>query len=356
MDQKQEPDVAHVRLAAWNADPVGMFALFIRDPVFLRLGRGRTKSNPGGQRETPIRDSSAAMYVHMFGRFARWIGTVPVQLTDVNKMQIRAFLNECGSNAQGEQVRERNSRIRMRYIRLLERVYRFLKVESNPAQAAAFEIFDTDLSEAGRDAAMVALSQGDVDRFMAALPGAPPGDADGWRKRRDAAMQALALGAGVKVAEVIGMYVENIGEPDKDGYVTVQISPAASDGASEWHDSRLEPIAVPAVLAWVAERNRMAMPGKLLFPATLSGKRMAKSTFYLAVKATFDRADLEVRHQGGRTLRNTFAVRALRRGVSYEDVNSCLGLRQPKSIEQYQYAAITQAAQERASSGSALAA
>jgi integrase/recombinase XerD len=203
---------------------------------------------------------------------------------------------------------------------------------------------------------MVALCQSDVDRFMAALPEALPGDADGWRKRRDAAMQALALGAGVKVAEVIGMYIENIGELDKDGYMTVQISPAASDGASEWHDTRLEPMAVPVVLAWVAERNRMTIPGKLLFPATLSGKRMDKSTFYLAVKATFERAGLEVRHQGGRTLRNTFAVRALRRGVSCEDVNSCLGLRQPKSIEQYQYAAITQAAHERAFSGSVLAA
>jgi integrase len=53
----------------------------------------------------------------------------------------------------------------------------------------------------------------------------PPDVTRGWRRRRDRAMQALMLGAGLKVSEAVGRYTINVGETDVTG--SVPLSPQA---------------------------------------------------------------------------------------------------------------------------------
>ncbi len=83
----------------------------------------------------------------------------------------------------------------------------------------------------------------------------------------------------------------------------------------------------------------MKIPGPLLFPASLHGGRLGKTTVYYLAKATFERAGIEVPRLGGRTLRNSFAVRELVTGESLELVGEFLGHRKRRSTERYAPAA-----------------
>jgi integrase/recombinase XerD len=79
----------------------------------------------------------------------------------------------------------------------------------------------------------------------------------------------------------------------------------------------------------------LKIPGILLFPATLDGGTLDKATVYRQVKATFERAAINVERLGGRTLRNSFAVRELKEGASIELVGEFMGHRKRKSTEHY---------------------
>jgi len=193
---------------------------------------------------------------------------------------------------------------------------------------------------AGKDEDKVVLSDAQHAAFIDALPTCPSaGEGDdalrGWKRRRDRAMQAMMLGAGLKVSEVIGVYTDNVGEIDATGSIPVTISPGSTGGASRWHQTQLRPFAVPEVVHWLTERKSLKIPGPLLFPAGLTGLRLNRATVYRNVKATFARAGIAVPRQGGRTLRNAFAVRELQAGESIELVGEFLGHRERKSTELY---------------------
>jgi integrase/recombinase XerD len=96
-------------------------------------------------------------------------------------------------------------------------------------------------------------------------------------------------------------------------------------------------------MSWMKERIALDIPGPLLFPATLNGGRLDKATVYRQVKATFARAGIEVSRQGGRTLRNTFAVRELKAGGGIELVGEFMGHRKRRSTEHYLIADTMQA-------------
>jgi site-specific recombinase XerD len=190
----------------------------------------------------------------------------------------------------------------------------------------------------GKNAPKAILSLKQQQAFIDALPNYPRDDAnplEGWKTRRDRAMQALMLGAGLKVGEVIGTYTDNIGVKDSSGSVPVTISPGATGGVVRWHQTMLRPFAAEIVLDWVRERRKLGFPGQLLFPATSQGKRLNKATVYRHVKATFEQAGIEVPRQGGRTLRNAFAIRELKNGQTVEAVGEFLGHRRRRSIEPY---------------------
>ena len=84
-----------------------------------------------------------------------------------------------------------------------------------------------------------------------------------------------------------------------------------SDGTSLPHDTILRQQYAGYLLPWMKEHAGLAVPGKLLFPAGLrKNVKLDQVTLYRQLKATFERAEMtSVDHQGGRTLRNTFAVR-----------------------------------------------
>ncbi len=335
----------------WNTDPLVAFQAFVLSPEFQLLGRRKLAND--AQQPAAMRASSARIYILMFGKFLRWIGERQVRLLDVTNVDILAFLEHGTILANGDTPpdavtkKDLNSSIRIRYLRIFERVFQHLNVHPNPARHAAFDIYKSgNKSLRGQDLEKVAMTEQEQSAFMQALPAAPPAlllapgskesaNPRGWKRRRDRAMQAMMLGAGLKVSEVIGITTTSVGTADATGCVPVTVSPAATAGTSRWHQTQLRAFAVREVLEWKAERVSLQIPGALLFPATLQGGTLDKATVYRQVKATFGRAGIDVQRLGGRTLRNSFAVRELKSGASIELVGEFMGHRKRKSTEHY---------------------
>jgi integrase/recombinase XerD len=180
--------------------------------------------------------------------------------------------------------------------------------------------------------------------FIANLPAAGPFVETltidrSWKKRRDRAMLAMMIGAGLKVSEVVAIETESVGTVDTTGSVPINIRSWESDGTSRPHRAMLRPFATKEVLAWRDERKFLKIPGKLLFPSALKPKKsktnqINKATVYRIVKETFVLAGIDVARMGGRTLRNTFAIHELETQPA-ELVGEFLGHRKMRSTEHY---------------------
>jgi site-specific recombinase XerD len=314
------------RPEVWRAEPQKAFDSFVVSPRFQELSRRKQKQDLMGEplSPPPLRASSARVYQAMFAKFLRWIGTQHIGLFDVSSDDLIAFLQQ----ATGKSL------IRLRYLRMLERVYQHLGLNPNPAQHASFVLLQIGgRAHVGRNDDKTTLTDAQQAAFMRALP-----EPSNWKRRRDRAMQAMMLGAGLKVSEVVGIYLENLGEKEPTGSIPITIKPASAGGTVREHRTQLRPFAVAEVVAWLRERHELRIPGPLLFPASRQGGRVDPATVYRQTKATFARAGIAVPRKGGRTLRNAFAIRELQT-ESIEHVGELLGHRQRRSTEYYVAAA-----------------
>jgi site-specific recombinase XerD len=166
----------------------------------------------------------------------------------------------------------------------------------------------------------------------------------GWKRRRDRAMQIVMALAGLRVAEAIGLLLDEVGrQPDIDGALTLNITPEAKHRTSYEHTTTLPRAGVAELTAWLQEREALEIPGSLVFPANLEGEPLHKATVYRQTRATFERAGIAVSRAGGRTLRNSFAVQQLEQGMSRGELTTALGLALERSTEAYKYARLHEA-------------
>lgn len=317
----------------WRDSPAIAFQHFVRTDDFLKMGRRPLAVNTHTDADEanqiyPIRDSSVKVYLSMFGKYLRWLSAQQLALMEVRSIHILTFLDERNPEAAGS-GKQLNSKIRTKYLRLLEKVYRRLDVTPNPASNASITTNQTPGGK-GKDLPPEQLHDDEVTLFMESLP-AP----ENWKRIRDRAMLAVLIGAGLKPSEAIGLRTENIGNLNGSGSIPVTVSAASVGGSSRWHQSQLRPIAVNEIVNWMELRETLAITGDLLFPANLDGDKLDKATLYRNAKNTFARAGLDVSRWGGRTLRNTFAVRELRQGTTPEAVGEFLGLCEDKSMNAY---------------------
>jgi len=310
----------------WHTDPALAFASFLQSPEFQLLSRRhlRRQDDEVAAPPAPIRSSSAIVYRAMWAKFLRWLAERQRDLFDVTSADLLAFLDY--RNEEGHA--ERSSLIKLRYLRVFERVYTHLQVPINPARNAMFDALQAGhRSPVGRDDDKVSLTDAQQAAFMLALP-AP----DNWKRRRDRAMQAMMLGAGLKVSEVIGLRMGQVDEPDG---IEIPITiTAARGGTAREHRAMLRAFAVDEVARWLRERRALGIAGALLFPATVQGGLLNAATVYRNVKKTFAAAAIAVPRKGGRTLRNAYAIRELKT-ESLEHVGELLGHRKRRSTEYY---------------------
>lgn len=314
----------------WETHPEAAFAAFIRSDAFSALS-----CRPARTGRTPpvLRNSSIRLYCYYFGRFLAWAEKERLDWITASSVDLRRFLDTPPEQG-GRQ--SRHSTIRQRYLRLLERVYTRLGIEPNPATHAIYEMVMA--GERGKDRMKSYLTDREAIAFMSALPIAQPFDEGrpdftGWKNRRDRALLAVMLGAGLKVSEAVTLPVDAVGEPLSSGDVPVTLTTTRGNGIP--HRSPCRAFAVPALLAWRKERLLLGIPGTLLFPATSKGDGLERTGVYKTVRATLSRAGIGNKRLGPRTLRNTFAVAQLSAGHSVEVVSEWLGHRTLKSTRLY---------------------
>ena len=319
----------------WRSDPMEAFTAFVKSQAYVALSRKAPVDVEGGGLSLTLRDSSVKVYVAMFGAFLTWLTTNHLSLMTASHKDIQTFL-ERGRVVNGVHEPVLKSEIRIKYVRMLERVFTHLNICPNPAKHTAFQLYSAKAG--GRDKAKMFLSEGEQHAFMAALPEVAPfdvliNDGNEWRGRRDRAILAMLLGAGLKVSEAIHLKLSKVSEKDSDGSIVISV---LSRGTARMHHTKLRPFAVPALVLWMEERRHLHIPGDIVFPGNLQGECLDPSTVYLLAKATFERAGIHVERKGPRTLRNSFAVRELEaNGGSVELVGEFLGLHKRKSTEKY---------------------
>lgn len=310
-------------IALWDAHPLTEFATFVRDIAFIETSRRKRQADTELK---PISPQSAEIYTFMFQRFVQWLKAEGLKMSTVDSQALYAFLNRRRDDGE----RELHSRIAHRYLRLLERCYQYLEVQTNPARATIFDA-DRNATSLGQDQPMTFLTPAERAQFIEALTD----QKCSWKRRRDRAMQLSMLLGGLRVAETIGLQLDEVGQQQNiDGSIDLAITPIGKHQTSYEHVTVLQAEGADALLEWIAERRRMPIPGQLVFPANFRGDALDKATVYRQVKATFMRADLPTARTGGRTLRNTFAVQELDE-VTVEELTEHLGLALPRSTELY---------------------
>lgn len=316
-------------LTSWDADPARAFKEFVSTAAFAETGR---RPRADGTLRVPSA-ASAKIYIFMFNNVSSWFMEQGLAFSTVTQSDLLRFISR---TEKGKRVL--NSKIAYRYLRLLERCYEHLGVTPNPAQLA---ILGIDRAQMTRDEAGRALSDEQLARFFAALPADAPRRRrstpfDGWKRRRDRAMQVLIALAGLRVSEAVGLLLPEVGrQPALDGSIELSITPDEKHDTSHEHTVTLPREGVEELMPWLQEREAMAIPGQFVFPANLTGARMTRKTVYMQMRATFERAGMALSRAGGRTLRNTFAKRQLDNGARPDELKDVLGLALERSAADY---------------------
>lgn len=334
------------RMALWRRDPNEGFALFLRSTEYVLKGdRPPAVDSEGSPRR--LSERTCAVYRTMFRAFVRWLDGRTI--FEVTASDLLRFLDtQTAAKTDARKV----SRIRSDYLRMLKRVFDHLEVDGNPAADLAYEAREVP-GGGGRDRPMSAIPAAQLAAFIAALPNAV--EARQWKRRRDRAMQALMLGSGLTVDEVIRLRGSDVGKPDATGAISVTIKRdavppkrrrqrAAGDmgppATRRDHTTLLWPELAPIVVAWKKERLALGIGGNLLFPAGPIGGENAecpvdRTTVYRQAKKTFERAGIVVARRGCRTLRNTFAVHELANGRPKDAVYEFLGHHEKRAVDLY---------------------
>jgi site-specific recombinase XerD len=295
------PDLFEPRAADWAAQPDAAFDAWLATQSFRR--------------------SSADVYRAQWGAFLAWLGERQKDLATVDTQSIALFV--------GELPIKKTQRIR--YLRLIERVLDHVRrSEYGSTNPARFIAQDGEASwRSARDNDPTGfLAPAERAALLASLfSPLPAGGSAHWKERRDRALVAAFLGAGLKTGEARALTISCI----KSDATTLMVHASQPDDPRETH---VASFAIALFDAWLAERRRNRIPGDLVFPASLSGRPMHKATMLRAVDAIIETADISASRSARaspQTLRNTYAAELFENGVDPERVGSWLGFMQPVS-------------------------
>jgi site-specific recombinase XerD len=267
-----------------------------------------------------FRRSSADVYRAQWGAFLTWLGERQKDLASVDTESIALFV--------GELPIKKTQRVR--YLRLIERVLDHVRHSeygsTNPARFIAQD--GEAIWRTARDneptGFLVPVERAALLAYLfspLAASGTP------WKERRDRALVAAFLGAGLKTGEARSLTISCI----TSGSTTLTVPSSQPDHPRETH---VASFAIALFDAWLAERRRQRIPGDLVFPASLSGRPMHKATMLRAVDAIIDAADIASARSARaspQTLRNTYAAELFENGVDPERVGGWLGFMQAVS-------------------------
>ncbi|KVF00297.1 tyrosine-type recombinase/integrase [Burkholderia vietnamiensis] len=267
------------------------------------------------------RRSSADVYRAQWGAFLAWLRANQKNLATVDTASIANFVSELP-------IRKTQ---RMRYLRLIERVLDHIRqtelASTNPARFIAQD-GEATWRHARDNEPTGFLTPAERAKLLAYLfsPIGVSGSAY-WKERRDRALVAAFLGAGVKTGEARVLTISCINTSG----TSLHIPSTHPDFARETH---LASFAIALLEAWLVERKRQNIVGDLVFPASHAGRPMHKATMLRAIDAIVESAGLassRTARASPQTLRNTYAAELFEHDVPPERVGKWLGFVRPIS-------------------------
>lgn len=267
------------------------------------------------------RRSSADVYRAQWGAFLAWLRANQKNLATVDTASIANFVGELP-------IRKTQ---RMRYLRLIERVLDHIRqtelASTNPARFIAQD-GEATWRHARDNEPTGFLTPAERAKLLAYLfsPIGVSGSAY-WKERRDRALVAAFLGAGVKTGEARVLTISCINTSG----TSLHIPSTHPDFARETH---LASFAIALLEAWLVERKHQNIAGDLVFPASHAGRPMHKATMLRAIDAIVESAGLassRTARASPQTLRNTYAAELFEHDVPPERVGKWLGFVRPIS-------------------------
>lgn len=317
----------------WKEEPISAFIEFIQSTDFAKTALVTRKNGR-------LSDQSINVYRAMFSRFLIYIYAINKTLFDVTPEEIYAFLTATYETKAGKKL-ILESDIQNRYLRLLERVFTYLECNPRPTDNINLGRLKDHYQLRGRDKQTVALNDVEITAFLSCLPAPMAKERSGrlsanWKKKRDRALQCVVLGAGLTVAEVVKLEIDAIdSELQLDGSLGIQVNEYELENEFEnMHMTYMHSELVPELEAWLTERKKLFPQGTLIFPGT-TGQQLDKATVYRQIRKTFESAGIELPRRGGRTLRNTFAIREIQSGTDSQELLHKMGLFEERSLEIY---------------------
>lgn len=270
----------------------------------------------------PLAEASVEVYAAMLGRWLRWLEAHELPLVQVVAGDLVAYLDH----------HDVHSAHRQRYIRLLERLYDHLALLGhslpNPARQVAWLG-----NQGGFDDETRFLSDDEYRAFVTVLHA----EDERWKPRRDRAMAAAFLGAGLTVAEVCGA----------DLTVNCIRGLDWSIPGNMARRPRVLPMAVAPMGRWL--RGHAGQP---LFPGTAgSPSPLDKASAWRAVRRLLVQAGIDGRRLGPQTLRNTYGALLVRSGESDEAILAFMGYRERLSVVRLRMAVTMADGRTRSPSG-----
>ena len=243
-----------------------------------------------------------------------------LSLTDLDAPMITAFLEHL-QTARGNSARTRNARLAA-----IHSLFGYAALR-HPEHGALIQRVLAIPGKPRDRTAVTYLTADESDAMLAAC------DQETRTGRRDHAMLALAVQAGLRVSELTGLTCSDI---------RIQTGPhvhCTGKGRKE-RDTPLLPATVRILKSWLAERG--GQPGDPLFPGP-SGQRLSRDAVERRVKLYYQRAaagcpSLAAKHVTVHTLRHSAAMRLLLAGVDITVIALWLGHESLTSTQAYLHA------------------
>lgn len=275
-----------------------------------------------------FRHGTSVVYRAMWGKLLRWSAERGLPPLSWSAEQIGEFLD-------AQQLHKSH---RYRYARLIERVFHHLSRLREGLHNPGSQAVRAHLAEGENDPTAFLLP-GERDLLVARIlgpAGAPAGDNGAaasptqWKRARDAALLAVLLGGGLKVAEARALRIDVIadGAPGRMALRMVR----ADNGRA--YTVPLFPLAHAPLRAWLALREASGTLGSLVFPAMPTGRPMHAASVYRRVEILLDEAGVlagRSERASPQTLRNTCAAMHFEAGTAPAEVAQCLGMRDLES-------------------------
>jgi len=245
-------------------------------------------------------------------------------LADIDAPAITAFLEHL-QTARGNSVRTRNARLAA-----IHSLFAYAALR-HPEHGALIQRVLAIPGKRRDRTAVTYLTTGEADAMLAAC------DQATRTGRRDHAMLALAVQAGLRVSELTSLTCADI---------RLQTGPhvhCTGKGRKE-RDTPLLPATVRILRAWLAERR--GQPCDPLFPGP-SGRRLSRDAVERRIKLYHGRAaagcpSLAAKHVTVHTLRHSAAMRLLLAGVDITVIALWLGHESITSTQEYLHANMQQ--------------